>query len=429
MKNYKLELPRNQKLYNYYIGKHDILNRVLPDSTKPNNKIVANYPQYITDTVVGYMASIPVAYLSTENDKDYLSDLNRVFFHNDEEDINAEIIKDSTIFGKSYEVMWIDKEGQIRFTQYNPLEMHVETDSKDNIKCAFRPYEEEDENDQKTEYVEVYDSDGIRYFKKDGSTYKELTNQFKKHHFNEIPVMIYKNNDEEIGDFENFISSIDGINGILSDSQNELESFANAYLKIKGHQGTTTEDVTRMKQDGVLLLDEKGEADWLIKNINNQFQQDFFETMDDLIHNHSATPKLTSEEFASNLSGVAIRFKLQGLENKCSVKERKINKTLRKRIRLITKILNLKGKEYDPYTIRFEFKRNIPTNANEITDEIVKLQNLVDKETLLSWHPRIADASLVIERYEEEQPKMDLEELFKRMEQEQLEGNENGQTS
>lgn len=411
MKHYKSEIPRYQKLFNYYIGQHDILNRSLPDKTKPNNKIVSAYPAYITDTVVGYMAQ-PIAYLSNEDDKDYLNDLNRVFFDNDEEDVNAEIIKDITIFGKAYEVMWIDKEGQVRFTQYNPLEMHVETDSKDNIKCAFRPYEEEDINGDKIQFLEVYDSDGIRHYRQDEDVLIELTKEFKPHHFGEIPVILHKNNDEELGDFEQQIPMVDGLNKILSDSQNELESFANAYLVIKGHLGTEKEDIERMKQDGVLLLGDKGEANWLIKNVNNQFQQDFFETMNNLILSHTATPDLTSEKFASNLSGVAIRFKLTGLENKCSVKERKMSKALRKRIRLITKILNLKGKSYEAHTIRFKFTRNIPSNENEITDQIIKMQNLIDKETLLSWHPKVDNPAQIIERFNAEQPKINLNNMF-----------------
>src|SRR5699024_5547420 len=110
---------RYQKLFNYYIGEHDILHRKLPDKTKANNKIVASYPSYIVDTVVGYMAE-PIAYTSIDNNKEYLKDLNKVFFLNDEEDINAEIIKDMVIFGKAYEVMYTDKESEVRFVQYNP---------------------------------------------------------------------------------------------------------------------------------------------------------------------------------------------------------------------------------------------------------------------------------------------------------------------
>lgn len=412
MKNYKAELPRNQKLYNYYIGKHDILSRVLPDKTKSNNKLVANYPHYIVSQATGFMISTPIAYLSTENDKEYLDDLERIFFINDEEDVNAEIVKNMVIYGKSYEVLWIDREAQTRFTQYSPLEMHVEIDDRDNILCAFKPYTVEDAEGTKTEFVEVYDSDGIRYFKKVGGTYQEQIDKFKPHHFNEIPVIIHKNNDEQLGDFEMWISLIDGINKLLSDSQNEIEAFSNAFLSITNAQGTTDEDITRMKQDGVLLLPPDAKAEWLIKNINSQYQNDHFEKLDDLIHTQSATPKLTSEQFASNLSGTAIKTKLQGLINKTATRERKLGKSLRKRIRLVTKILNLKGKDYDPYTIRFQFSRNIPSNENDITDQIVKLQNLIDRETLLSWHPKIENAAQVIEKYKEEQPDINLDEMF-----------------
>lgn len=410
MSDYKKQLPRYQRLFNYYIGQHDILHRTLPDKTKANNKILASYPSYVVDTVVGYMAE-PIAYTSIDNNKEYLNDLNKVFFLNDEEDVNAEIIKDMTIFGKAYEVMYTDKEADVRFIQYNPLEMYVAKDSKDNITFAGRPYTVEDLDGNETNFIEVYDVDAIRLYEETGNQYKLIKET--KHYFNEIPVCLYKNNDEELGDYEQQIPMIDGINKILSDSQNELEAFANAYMAITNAQGTTKEDIEALKQDGVLLLPGDSKAEWLIKNVNNQFQQDFFETMSKLILSHTATPDLTSEEFASNLSGVAIQFKLQGLENKCSIKERKMNKALRKRIRLITKILNLKGNNYEPFTIRTQFSRNIPSNENDVVDQIVKMRNLVDKETLLSWHPKIDNAQQVLDKLKEEQPEIDLEDMFK----------------
>jgi SPP1 family phage portal protein len=343
------------------------------------------------------------------------------------------------IFGKSYEVLWIDKEGETRFTQYSPLEAHVETDSKGNIICAFKPYTEEDINGNKEEFAEVYDSDGIRYFQKVGSQYVELENKFKPHYFEEIPVIVHNNNDEQMGDFERFIKLIDGVNKLLSDNQNEIEAFANAFLSITNAEGTKDEDIARMKQQGVLLLPKDAKAEWLIKNINNQYQLDHFKTLDDLIHDHSATPKLTSEQFASNLSGTAIKTKLQGLINKTATRERKLGKSLRKRVRLITKILNKEGSDYDPYTIRFQFNRNIPSNENDITDQITKLQSLVDIETLLSWHPKIENASQVIEKKKEEEPSVNLERMFDNEDEEekykmlneaierlQQEGNNNG---
>ena len=57
-----------QKLEKYYRGKHDILDREMKDETKPNNKLVSNFPAYIVDTIQGYFISKPTAY-SSENEE------------------------------------------------------------------------------------------------------------------------------------------------------------------------------------------------------------------------------------------------------------------------------------------------------------------------------------------------------------------------
>ncbi|MGG3210953.1 phage portal protein [Geobacillus stearothermophilus] len=410
IQKHRTELPRYEKLYRYYTGKNDILNRQLPDPLKPNNRIATSYCSLIVDTVVGYFASKPITYMSRSGDKKYLDELHSIFLMNDEEDTNAEIVKDFTIFGKCYELVYIDPNGNIRFKQYSPIEMYVEKDSQDNVLFGIR-YWNEKQGDSDVMKVEAYDAEGFHYFTSfdNGETFV-LDNSIP-HFFGEVPVVIYKNNDEEIGDFEKQIPLIDAIDKILSDSANELESFANAYLLIKGYQGTKPEDIQAMRQNGVLLLDQQGDASWLIKNINNQFQQNFFETIDNLIHIQTATPKLTTEQFSSNLSGIAIGFKLFGLESKCSVKERKMEKALRKRIRLITNILNLKGANYNYTDIQFQFSRNIPQNEMEIAQEIVQLTNMVDLETRLSWHPRIQNPKQVIEKLKQEQDTMNLDAI------------------
>ena len=61
----------------------------------------------------------------------------------------------------------------------------------------------------------------------------------------------------------------------------------------------------------------------------------------------SHVPHLCDESFGGNLSGVAIAYKLWGLEQLCAMKERKFKKGLQRRIELITNILNIKGGHYD----------------------------------------------------------------------------------
>lgn len=413
IRKHKLELPRLQKLYNYYVGKHEILNRVLPDPLKPNNKIVTGYPTRIIDTAVGYFASKPLAYVSKSNNEKFLNELKQIFFMNNEEDVNAEIVKGFSIYGKTYELFWIDENGDIKFDEFSPLEMYVEKDNKDNVKFAIRYWEETNENNDKITKVEAYDKEGIHYFiaKNDQDFKPDLDEKDKSHFFGETPVIIYRNNDEEFGDFEKFIPMIDALDKLLSDNSNELEAWVNAYLVLAGHDGTKTEDVLKLRQEGVLLVEDVNQAKFLTKEVNTEFQQQFFDTLDNLIHDQSATPKLTSEKFASNLSGQALGFKLFSLESKSSTKERKMEKALRKRISLICRILNKKGNSFDPSDIGFNFVRNLPQNKSEITDMMTKLVNMVDLKTLLSWHPDITDVDLVLGRIEEQKDSMDLDKI------------------
>jgi SPP1 family phage portal protein len=132
------------------------------------------------------------------------------------------------------------------------------------------------------------------------------------HVFGDIPVVEYKNNDEKIGDYEN------------------------------------------------------GQADWLTKNINDNHVENLLERVKKDIHKFSKPPALTDEHFSSNLSGVAIRFKLWGLEQDTVNKERKFKKGLQRRFELISSVIGiLDGKSFDYRDIKISFTRNIPTNILE----------------------------------------------------------------
>ncbi|WP_404443454.1 phage portal protein [Sutcliffiella horikoshii] len=396
----KLELPRLQQLFDYYIGKHKILSRKLLDPDKPNNKVVTLYPKKIINTMLGYFASIPLSYVSKSGNESFVNDLKLINYINNEEDTNAEIIKTFSIYGKCYELYYIDENGQIRFNYYSPIDMYVEKDSRNNILFGLRHWEETI-SDDKAIKVEVYDSQGIyHYISTDkGVTFvPDTSEEDKEHYFGEVPIGIYLNNEEEQGDFEEIITQVDALNVLLSDSINSNESWVNAYLVLAGLNGTTKEDIMKLKQDGVLLVEDANQAKFLTKDANAEFQNNLFETLDHLIHEQSDTPRLTSSKFSSNLSGQALKFHLFGLETKSSMKERKMEKALRKRIKMIVTMLNKQGKSYEASDLSFKFSRDIPADEASITDQIAKLVNIVPLETLLSWHPKIQEPSLEIKK-------------------------------
>ena len=80
------------------------------------------------------------------------------------------------------------------------------------------------------------------------------------------------------------------------------------------------------------------------------------------IHRFSMIPDLSDQTFGTNLSGVAIKYKLMGFEQHVRNKERYFTKALKQRFELYVNFLSLKGAmEYVPiHRIDVVFTRNLP---------------------------------------------------------------------
>ena len=114
------DMPRLQKLEDYYLAKNEILKRQMADPSKPNNKISNPYANYITDTLTGYFMGEPVTYSSL--DEKALEELNLIFEYNDEADENVELARSCSIYGVGYEMMYVDEEGSVRFKRLDAKE-------------------------------------------------------------------------------------------------------------------------------------------------------------------------------------------------------------------------------------------------------------------------------------------------------------------
>ena len=142
-----------------------------------------------------------------------------------------------------------------------------------------------------------------------------------------------------------------------------------------------------MKENRVLLVDGEGEARFITKDVNDGHIENIKDRLTMDIHKFSQTPNLNDEQFATNLSGVAIKYKMLGLENKTAIKERKFTSALIQRVGLIRNILNLKGGQYAFSYVEPVFKRNLPANLVEVADMISKIRGVVSDETLRNQLP------------------------------------------
>ena len=372
----------------------------MSDTSKPNNKIANAYASYITDTLVGYFIGEPITY--TANDDVLLQDLNMILEYNDEADENAELAKNASIYGVAYEMLYLSEEDKmIRFKSLNPKEVIPIFDKtvEQKLLAVMRYYEDYDYVEDNTyTIVEVIDATNVRRYKL--NTGLSLLEEYP-HYFSMVPVAIFKNNEEESGDFERVISLIDAYDKMQSDSLNDFEYFVDAYLALYGFTADS-EDVAQMKENRVLLMDEGTSAEWLIKQVNDAYVENMKNRLDKDIHKFAKCPNMSDQEFASNASGIAIKFKLLGTENLVSIKERKFKRGLQQRFELMSMINNVLREGFDWRGIDINFTRNIPSNDTEIANMVNTLKDIVSEQTLLAQIPFVDDVQTELEKLKQE---------------------------
>lgn len=399
------ELPRLQKLEDYYEAKNEILKRLMADSTKPNNKIANPYASYITDTLTGYFMGEPISYSALE-DK-ILEELNLIFEYNDEADENVELARACSIYGKAFELLYVDEDGAVRFKRLDTKEcIPIFDDTIENdLLYLIRFYPEKDwEQNKNFVWIEIIDKTATRRYRANENCGDMTLIEEIPHYFGMCPVVIYKNNEDETGDFEKVISLIDAYDKMESDSLNDFEYFCDAYLALIGFTADA-DDVKSMKENRVLLLDKDTDAKWLTKEEHDSTIENMKIRIDKDIHKFSKCPNLSDEDFASNASGVAIKYKMVGTENLVSVKERKFKKGLQRRLELISILQDKKYSTFDWRAIDIIFTRNLPTNDTEIANMVNTLSSIVSTETLLAQLPFVENVQDEIERINKEKEK------------------------
>ena len=394
---------RYRKLENYFIGKHDILNRTMEDSSKPNNKVVTNLPSHAVGIRVGYFSGEPLT-ITSENETETLA-LNDILEYNDFQDVNSDLDELSSIHGTANLVLWIDEDGFVRMSPLKPSESFVIYDN--SIKqepvgaVIYRQYTS---NDQTFTEITLYNKDRIQYYKGDIQT-PVLTGE-EPNFFGDIPMVEFIENKHRKGSFEDAISIVDAIENIMSSSVNEIEYFDNAYLLLKNLSATEPEDIVNMKNNRTLLVDGDGDASFLTKTVSDSYIQNMLNRLTNDFHKLTGTPNLTDESFAGNASGVALSYKMFGLEKQMNKKESKWRKSIQRMIELIVNVLNMRGQNIDYRNYKITFTRALPQNVAETAQMVTSLNGIVSNETLLSLLPFIEKPLEELQRVNSEKEAM-----------------------
>lgn len=411
----KKYLPRFQRLEEYYKVENQITNRQLPPD-KPNNRIPHGFAKYITNMATGYFMGQGVRFEA--DDENYKEKLSLILEKNAASDVNFETAKEASKKGASYELLYMNEESDIRFKRFTAEEMIpvYSYSVGEFLEFAIRIWSEEDLVSGKTvNKAEVYTKAEIITYQKDRQKYKE-TGDRRAHHFDDVPVIVYWNNEEIKGDYEDVIALVDAYDKSQSDTSNDFEYFTDAYLVLIGSGGGVVDEDGEddaawrtLRQQRIMLMDSGSDAKWLIKDINDTAVENFKNRLYNDIFFLSQVPALTDESFAGNLSGIALRYKMTGLDQLAVMKENKFRAAYRKKIRLITNQLNLKlGTDFDPSTVTVKFDRNMADNLKELADIVAELKGTVSNETLLQLLPFIKDSVAEREKVLAERKQEDL---------------------
>ena len=387
--------PKLQRYKNYYDGIQAILQKSYADASKPCNKVIINYTKIITDAYTGYLATPGYISYSSQND---IEEIMNILRYNDYQSEDAHFLQDALVYGVAHELMYIDNGGQTRFRLINPLNCFgVYDDSLTGDLMYFvRVYKESDWDETDTYLVDVYSDFDIKHYSMNGWNGNVSFIGEEPHFFGQCPANIFTLPDEK-SIFDCVMSLQDAINTLISSEVDDYEAFCDAYMTLEGVDADA-DDIAAMKQNRVMLLPLGAKAGYLTKAAQDAQIENMLKRIQDGIFKTAQCPDFSAENFVGGVSsGIAIQYRLCGMENKAGAIEGEMKKALQRRIEIICGIASLKLGEEVFRDIKIDFKRNIPEDVAATVDMIGKLKGSVSDATLLSQLPFVEDVEAELE--------------------------------
>ena len=387
--------PKLQRYKNYYDGIQAILGKSYSDPSKPCNKTVINYCKNLVDSYCGYLATPGhISYKSKED----IEDVMEILKYNDYQAEDSDFLLDALVYGVAAELMYIDNSGHTRFRLINPTNCFgIYDDSLSGDLMYFvRMYKANDWDDSITYNVDVYSDFNIKHYTMSGTNgYLKFIAE-EPHYFAQCPANIFTLPDEK-SIFDCVIGLQDAANTLLSDEIDDYSAFCDAYLALVGVDADA-DDVAEMKKNRVLVLPEGADARWITKNANDAQVENILKRIHEAIYRIAQCPDFSAESFVGGVSsGIAIQYRLTGMETRAGKIEALMKKALQRRVEIICGIATLKLGEEVFRDIDITFKRNIPSDTAATINMINALKGSVSDATLLSQLPFITDVNAELE--------------------------------
>jgi SPP1 family phage portal protein len=396
---HKRDSARHINLQNAYESKHDILDLPHKPKYKPDNRIVVNFAKYIVDTFNGFFIGIPVKVVA--DDKKVSDAVEFIDRYNDQDDNNAELAKIMDIHGNGFETYFTDEESELGITYLSPLEAFMIYDDTIVERPLFfvRRYTDRDNN----EFGTIRSNYGDRNFKVTGGL-QWLEDDWQPHYFDGVPATEFIENAERQGLFEPVITNINAYNKAISEKANDVDYFADAYLKILG---------TALDEDGIKHIrdnriinfegDDSGKivVEFMGKPESDVAQENLLNRLERLIFQNSMIANISDENFGTT-SGIALKYHLLPMMNLFQSKKRKFESGMNRRYRLLFSHPASKVPKDSWLQLEYQFTANLPANLLEEAQIAAQMEGIVSHETQLKVISVVDNVEDELKKIEEE---------------------------
>lgn len=370
---------RYNQLYDYYVGKHDILSRKAKPEYKPDNRIVVNFPKYIVDTFNGFFIGNPIKVVAKDEAvSDFVEYIEK---YNDQDNNNSELSKICSIYGRGYEMYYADEDSELCITYLSPREAFMIYDESIVERPLFfvRVYKDR----EGVEYGSISDKSSVRHFQITGAL--RWTDEWQPHYFKGVPAVEYIENEERLGIFEPVITEVDAYNKAISEKANDVDYFADAYLKVLGPK-IDNDDLQFIRDNRIVNFDgedsTKITVEFMGKPESDTAQENLLNRIERLIFQTGMVADISDENFGTS-SGIALQYKVLAMHNLVKNKTRKFTSGMNQRYKILFSHPVSKVPAEAWVQLEYQFTPNLPQNLLEETQIATGLEGITSRRTQL----------------------------------------------
>ena len=387
--------PGRERLFDYYRSQQPVPKGEAVRG-RPNNLLRIPFPRYITEVHTGYFLGLPPTLdFPRASDGAAYSTLSASLGL---DHLLFDVARDASVCGMGFVLVWLERTG-LHACRCDPLTCFTIRSGAAGAPLVgtVRLFQGPD---GATGGV-LYQPGTLRPFTWDGR--RAILGRAEEDPLRGMPLIPFANNCQGTGDFELVTDLVDAYNLLLSGAMDDMQSVANAFLALYGMLGTTQGDIDEANRTRVLSLAEGGRAEFVVKDLNHEALGQLENNLRRSILQLSMTPDLSDDSFAGNTSGVALQYKLWGIEQVRAAKERSFTPGLKALLAALSGGLSTLGTPADLASGRPTFYKNLPQDQAAQAEALLSLSPILSRRTILEHLPWVTDPEEELRRIEKEE--------------------------